>query len=183
MKNKARIKFKLKHWEEITLFKVIEQEGFERGCGEIFVGSNGWKIASKYCVNLSYYNEINVGGTCYGGDYDCATQYDPNKKIYNNVLQTFKELGSCEEDFQPKLGDKVLVSDDKVNWGKRIFITSLPKEAYDTCVCIIEGSENKFLEGTKYNVTNWKYMKRLQQESSFKEISEDTFEVTFKVKG
>jgi len=62
MENKNRkeayIKFQLGHTCGVTVFKVLEQEGIERGCGEIFVGSNGWEIISDSFPSLNYISKI-----------------------------------------------------------------------------------------------------------------------------
>jgi len=177
--NNKRVVFKLKHWEGVTLFKVIEQEGIERGCGEIHLGSNGWMISSHSNPAISNtVKSIYLRGLYKDGDNNVLTQEDEDKNIYNSILETFKELGS-QGNTEPKFGDKVLVKDiEGGSWQERFLVHILPEEVIKRIVCVDNFYEEAYKEGKLYYTINYKYMKPLKQ-NSFKEISEDTFEVTF----
>jgi len=177
--NNKRVVFKLKHWEGVTLFKVIEQEGIERGCGEIYSGSNGWRIISQGRPAIkSVFKNIQLRSFNKELDNDVPIQEDEDKSIYNSVLETFKELGS-QGNTEPKFGDKVLVNSVKGTYPcERILVQILPKEVFNRFICVDSNYEEEFINGKDYGVTRWKFMKPIK-ENSFKEISEDTFEVTF----
>jgi len=177
--NSKKVIFKLKHWEGITLFKVIEQDGFERGCGELYSGSNGWVINSKSHTTIaSVIKDIYLRGFNKDEDNYVSTKEDEDKSIYSSILETFKELGS-QGDTEPKFGDRVLVRDiEDTRWCERFLVHILPKEVIERFICVIDDYEKEFKEDKEYRTNKWKYMKSLK-ENSFKEISEDTFEVTF----
>ena len=176
--NNKRIVFKLKHWEGITLFKVIEQECIERGCGEIFKGSN-WRIYSQGKVLIdTNFDHIYLTVLNKESNNEVSVKEDKDKSIYNSILETFKELGSQSND-EPKYGDRVLVREHKEgDWSERVLVHILPKEALIGFVCVHNAYEEEFSKGASYHTINWSYMKPLE-ENTFKEISEDTFEVTF----
>jgi len=176
--NNKRVVFKLKHWEGITLFKVIEQEGIKIGCG-LYTGSNGWKIIGWSSLTISEGSKIiYLKGLNNEDDNYVSTKEDKDKSIYNSILETFKELGS-QDTSEPKFGDKVLVSEsDDWEWQEKTLVHILPKEVLNRYICVISIDEMKFNNGERYNINDWRYMKPLK-ENSFKEISEDTFEVTF----
>jgi len=183
-KGKGTIKFKLKHWEGVTLFKVIEQTGFERGCGEIFKGSNGWGIISKDATEIyESRDRVYIQGLNPIYDNSTASVEDPNKDIYNEVLETFKELGKGETS-EPKLGDRVLVRNELVlSWEEMIYVTTLPKKCKLKYIVVADYTEIEFKQGLEYEIESYAYMKPLKQENNFEVLSEDTFEVSFWVKG
>jgi len=177
--NNKRVVFKLKHWEGITLFKVIEQEGFERGCGQIYAGSNGWRVISQ--GNPAIFKglkKLYLRGFSKDDDNNVSTKEDKDKNTYNTILETFKELGSQDMP-EPKFRDRVLVKEtDDMRWRERILVHILPEGVLGRYMCVNISEEEKFKEGERYGALVWKFMKPLK-ENSFKEISEDTFEVTF----
>lgn len=181
----AKIKFKLKHLEGVTLFKIIEQEGIARGCGEIFEGDNGWKIFSRGSTDfLEGSRIIFIGGLQKQFDDKCIFRRDPNKEIYNNVLETFKQLGNFQtKKFEPKGGDKVLVRDAVASdWKERLFITKLSDRADSPYITVADSDEERYTKGESFYHTSWKHMKPLhKKESSFKQLDEETFEVTFEM--
>lgn len=177
--NSKRVVFKLKHWEGITLFKVIEQEGIERGCRELYIGSNGWSICSHGNPDISTsFKRIYLGGLNKHEDNAILTKEDKDKSTYNSILETFKELGS-QGNTEPKFGDRVLIKDiEDTRWYERTLVHILPEEVINRFICVVDAYEKEFKEDKEYRTINWNYMKSLK-ENSFKEISEDTFEVTF----
>lgn len=181
----AKIKFKLKHKEGVTLFMILEQEGIKRGCGEIFKGDNGWSILSAGGITLEVTTkDIFIRGNVEECDLDIELEKDPNKEIYNNVLKTFKQLGNSQTDkFEPKEGDKVLVRNSAdYDWKERIFIHSLNSKASCPYITVRFSYDEEYIKGDNYCVSYWEYMKPLyEKESSFKQLDEETFEVTFEM--
>jgi hypothetical protein len=170
---KARIRFQLGHTCGVTIFKVLEQEGIERVCGEIFKGSNGWIIISSNIPSIELcYEEIHILGTSCTEDFDKIIKgLDTNKGTYNNILETFRELGS-QGDNPPKEGDKVLVrNSDSQNWSERIYLTSLPKKCESRYITVHTVNEYKYKNNDEYVWCSWKQMKPIH-ENTFKEIRE-----------
>lgn len=193
--NKARIRFQLGHTCGVTVFGILEQEGIERGCGEIFVGSNGWKVVSKNfpCVSMLNKAVFLWGRVQSEDDYNHILK-DPNKEIYNSILETFKELGSFGNTLgttPPKEGDKVLVRDsDDEEWNESIFIYELNSDQERKYICVCSYDIESYYAGTSDEYMGYAQMKSLQ-ENTFKEIregipSEDlgtVFEVEFCLDG
>jgi len=179
----GRIVFKLKHWEGVTLFKIIEQSGFERGCGNIFIGSNGWKTVSSTSPFIKGDNKvIFIRGRYKDYDEEIATIKDEDKSIYNNILETFKELSEQGNNEEPKLGDTVLVRKNMdTSWLERIYIATLPKKVNRKYITVNINSIKAFKSGNNFDIVRWRYMKTLKNKGSFKHLDKETFEVTFSV--
>lgn len=69
----------------------------------------------------------------------------PNKEL-TNALELFKE-----EQWQPKQGEEVLVSDDGENWSKRVFVLSYKNGFY--CESTISNE-----------LVNWTYIKPFEED-------------------
>lgn len=170
--NKARIRFQLGHTCGVTVFRVLEQEGIERGCGEIFKGSNGWKVKSKGAPYIyKNYKEVQIQGRFDSSDKDSCIVEDSNKETYNNILEIFKELGFLGNT-PPKEGDRVLVKDnDEDEWKEGIYIGSLGSNCISKHFVVQGAFEESYIRGEEYMWCSWKQMKPIH-ENTFQEIRE-----------
>lgn len=171
----AKIKFQLGHICGVTVFRVLEQEGIGNGCRfGIFKGSNGWRIhigsAAAFIINKNkkcIFIRVNQGFL----DNNFATLNDPDKEAFNNIIETFEELGSVG-DHEPKEGDTVLVRDrNDDGWNKRIYIATLPECCRYPYVTVSNSDEDNYKNGDKILHYSWKEMKTIIPHY-FKEIRE-----------
>lgn len=66
------------------------------------------------------------------------------------------------EEWQPKRGDLVEVSDDKKNWHTRIFLADIKGSSWPIVV-VEQAEENNYKNGDEFDSYCWLYMREIQQ--------------------
>lgn len=81
-----------------------------------------------------------------------------------------------KEEFSPKEGDRVLVSNNGIGWGKRIFLHAFKNKEYSFYV-VSKSSESSYLKGRNYVLDSYKYMKPLEEKKETVELTKGEKEI------
>jgi len=156
------MKKEIKSYEELLKCDGMKFEATYKGettKGIIFVDSN----KDVFCLQNDFYGSRPIDDTWERCGYEGSwVQFKHLAYGYTDCKTTFKNIFvEVEEEWNPKFGEVVEVSNGKGKWFKRIFIGE-----YDGVFhCIKEGDESYFKKDTLngYNVLQWGNIRRYEE--------------------
>lgn len=106
------------------------------------------------CVNFmkNEYPYETVNGT------EWKYAYPVNGYKYEKI-----ETEKTTDEWKPKRGDIIEVSDSGINWSKRIFLTEIEGAVYP---CVVVSDEDDFKRGEEFSFSYFKFMRKLIQKTT-----------------
>lgn len=99
----------------------------------------------------------------------------------NETVITLSEFLEIFEPFEPKRGDNVLVSDDKVSWVPRIFLTEIKGADYPITTVLLN-HDDRFIKNEVFSISICRFMKpyilrKLTKQEICEKFGIDDFEI------